>query len=203
MWFICRPILQTFTSNHPHSVVRLVSTLGGHLNVDSSFIMLHSSFDFSLSSFRILKFSSQVGTTGSYFTMIIKRKGKVGTIFILSQSLSMNRFLIRAFSILMAIFVTRIRFSSRSMFHPYCESQWPRLSSDLSNVLHLIRQPFSSFLFAPLVLGERGRTLSQSDCIKGGGRIVYCLSQITLAIEILMSCSCDQKKAKRTENGTT
>ena len=79
-------------------------------------------------------------------------------------------------------------------------------SSDLSNVLHLIRQPFLIFSFSTTGnLAKRGRIASQSkgDHIKGEGRIVYCLSQITLAIEILMSSSCDKKKnGKGTENDT-
>lgn len=118
----------------------------------------------------------------------------------------MNRFLIRHFLFLWQSLSQEYVFSLKMCFIHAVKASGRDSSSDLSNVLHLIRQPFLVFSFRTIGnLGERGRTLSQSkeDCIKGGGRIVYCLSQITLAIEILMSCSCDQKKSKRTENGTT
>lgn len=120
----------------------------------------------------------------------------------------MNRFLIRHFPFLWQSLSQEYVFSLKMCFIHAVKASGRDSSPDLSNVLHLIRQPFLVFSFSTIGnLGERDRIVSQSkeDCIKGEGRIVYCLSQITLAIEILMSCSCDKKKkkSKGTENGTT
>ena len=127
--------------------------------------------------------------------MIIKRKRSVHCFHSYHSHCHMNRFYSygnlchkNTFFSLKMCFIHAVKASGRGS------------SSDLSNVLHLIRQPSLLLSFSTIGnLLERDRIVSPSkeDCIKGEGRIVYCLSQITQAIEILMSYSGDKKKKKQ------